>query len=215
MIRNTLEPDSKHAMVVVTPSQGVSFQHRTATASGSAETTEADITAPQWVKIERDISGGFTGSYSSDGISWTQIGRQSIIMNSTTYVGLVVTAHNPNEVCEAVFSNVSVTGNVSSEWKNQDIGIASNAPQPMYVAVGNNTGDPVVVYHEDPNVTVIPAWTEWIIPLQDFADQGIDLIDVNSIAIGIGTQGNLTTPGSSGKMFFDDIRLYRPTEATE
>jgi len=210
MIRNTLEPDAKHAMAVVTPSQGVSFQRRTAKGSGSADTTEADITAPQWVKIERDIAGGFTGYYSSDGITWTRMGRQSIMMSSTAYAGLVVTAHNPNEVCEAVFSNVSITGTVSPEWKNQDIGIASNAPQPMYVAVGNSTGEPVVVYHEDPNITVIPAWTEWIIPLQAFADQGIDLTDVDNIAIGIGNKGDTTSPGGSGKMFFDDIRLYRP-----
>jgi len=209
MIRDTLEPDSKHAMVVITPSQGVSFQRRTVTGSGSADTTETDITVPQWVKIERDISGGFTGSYSSDGISWTQIGRQSINMSATAYVGLAVTAHNPNEVCEGVFSNVSITGNVSSEWNDQDIGIASNAPQPVYVAVGNSTGEPAVVYHEDAKVTVIPTWTEWIISLQGFADQGIDLTDVDNIAIGIGTKGDTTSLGGSGKMFFDDIRLYR------
>jgi len=209
MIRDTLEPDSKHAMMVVTPSQGVSFQRRISTASGSADTTEADITAPLWVKIERDFSGNFRGFYSSDGISWTRIGTDLINMNLSAYAGLVVTAHNPNEVCEAVFSNVSITGTTGSEWKNQDIGITSNAPQPLYVAVGNNTGEPAVVYHEDPNVTVIPAWTEWVIPLQSFADQGIDLISVNTIAIGIGTRGNITAPGGAGNMYIDDIRLYR------
>jgi len=212
MIRNTLEPDSRHAMVVVTPKQGVSYQRRTVRGAGSAETTQTDIKAPQWVKIERDISGNFTGSYSSDGISWRQIGSDSINMNATTYVGLVVTAHNTNEVCDAVFSNVSITGTVSEQWTNQDIGILSNAPQPMYVAVGSSNGEPVVVYHEDPNATVIPAWTEWIIPLQDFADQGIDLTDVDNIAIGIGTKGDTTSLGGSGKIFFDEIRLYLPLE---
>jgi hypothetical protein len=49
-----------------------------------------------------------------------------------------------------------------------------------------------------------------VIPLQAFADQGIDLSDVDTIAIGLGTRGNMTTPGGSGKMYFDDIRLYRP-----
>jgi len=215
MIRNTLEPVSKHAMMVVTPSQGVSFQRRISTASSSDENTEADITAPLWVKIERDFSGNFTGFYSSDGISWTRIGTELINMNLTTYVGLVVTAHNPNEVCEAVFSNVKFTGTVTQEWQNQDIGISSNTPQPIYVAVGNSTGEPAVVYHDDPNATVIPVWTEWTIPLQAFADQGIDLRDVDNIAIGIGTKGDTTSLGGSGKMFFDDIRLYRLIETTE
>jgi hypothetical protein len=54
-----------------------------------------------------------------------------------------------------------------------------------------------------------------VIPLQTFADQGIALTNVDRIAIGLGTQGNMTIPGGSGKMFFDDIRLYQPREAAE
>ncbi|MHC4751099.1 MAG: hypothetical protein ACYTFW_14670, partial [Planctomycetota bacterium] len=42
-----------------------------------------------------------------------------------------------------------------------------------------------------------------------FQDQGVNLADVNSVSIGIGTRGNMT-PGGSGKMYFDDIHLYRP-----
>jgi hypothetical protein len=67
----------------------------------------------------------------------------------------------------------------------------------------------VVVYHDDPAATQIGAWTKWVIPLQSFADQGIDLTDVDKIAIGVGTRGNMTTPGGAGKMFIDDIRLYK------
>jgi len=80
----------------------------------------------------------------------------------------------------------------------------------MYVVVGNSTGEPAVVYHEDPNATVTTDWTEWVITLQDFADQGIDLTDVDNIAIGIGTKGDTTNLGGSGKMLFDDIRVYLP-----
>jgi hypothetical protein len=38
---------------------------------------------------------------------------------------------------------------------------------------------------------------------------------VDRIAIGIGTKDNMTIPGGSGKMFFDDIRLYRPRPEPE
>jgi hypothetical protein len=34
---------------------------------------------------------------------------------------------------------------------------------------------------------------------------------VDQLAIGLGTPGNMTTPGGSGKMYFDDIRLLRST----
>ncbi|MHC4558939.1 MAG: hypothetical protein ACYTFW_15420, partial [Planctomycetota bacterium] len=39
--------------------------------------------------------------------------------------------------------------------------------------------------------------------------QGVNLADVNSIAIGIGTRGS-TTPGGEGKVYIDEVRLYRP-----
>ena len=48
-----------------------------------------------------------------------------------------------------------------------------------------------------------------------FADQGITLTNVDRIVIGLGNKGNMTNPGGSGKMFIDDIRLYRPREAAE
>jgi hypothetical protein len=134
-------------------------------------------------------------------------------MTSTVYIGLSVTAHNASEVCEAVFSDVRTTGNVTGQWAHQDIGIENNAAEPLYVAVSNSAGNPAVVVHDDANAAQIDTWTEWVIPLQAFADQGIDLTNVDRIAIGLGTRGNMTTPGGSGKMYFDDVRLYLPREA--
>jgi len=87
-------------------------------------------------------------------------------------------------------------------------GDSANAAERMFVAL-NGTA---VAYHEDPAATQITGWTEWSIDLTTFADQGVNLADVDRIAIGLGTQGNATIPGGSGTMFFDDIRLYRPGE---
>ena len=126
-----------------------------------------------------------------------------------------MTAHNASATCEAVFTNVTTTGNVSGQWVNQDIGIASNDNESLYVAVSNSTGTPAVVAHDDANAATIDTWTEWVIPLSAFADQGIVLTNVDRIAIGLGTKGNMTIPGGSGKMYIDDIRLYQPREAAE
>jgi hypothetical protein len=79
----------------------------------------------------------------------------------------------------------------------------------MYITVGNSTGEPAIVYHDDPAATQIDTWTEWVIPLQDFSNQDVDLADVDNISIGIGDRNN-PQPGGSGKMYFDDIRLYGP-----
>ena len=69
--------------------------------------------------------------------------------------------------------------------------------------------------YDDPDAAQIDTWIEWVIPLQAFADQGIVLTNVDRIAIGLGTRGNITIPGGSGKMFFDDIRLNRPAPEPE
>jgi hypothetical protein len=131
-------------------------------------------------------------------------------MGSNIYIGLALTSHDAAQTCQAVFSNVTTTGNVTGQWADQDIGIASNDAEPLYVAVSNSTGNPAVVIHDDANAAQIDTWTEWVIPLSTFADQGINLTDVDMIAIGLGTMGNTTVPGGSGKMYFDDIRLYQP-----
>jgi len=131
-------------------------------------------------------------------------------MGTNVYIGLAVTSTDAALTCRAVFSNVTTTGTVGPQWAHQDIGIASNAAEPLYVAVSNSTGRTAVVVSDNPNAAQIDTWTEWVIPLQAFADQGVDLTDVDKIAIGFGTRGNLTIPGGSGRVLFDDIRLYRP-----
>jgi len=168
------------------------------------------------VKIERDIAGNFTASASSNGSAWQIMGTpQNIPMGTNVYIGLALTSHDAALTCQAVFTNVTTTGTVGPQWANQDIGIASNDAELLYVAVSNTTGVPAVVVHDDPAAAQIDTWTEWIIPLQAFADQGIVLTNVDRIAIGLGTRGNVTIPGGSGKMYFDDIRLNRPKEAAE
>jgi hypothetical protein len=121
------------------------------------------------------------------------------------------------------YSEVEMTLVYPRDWTEQNVGSLtiwfrgspSNDAERIYVALYNRTGAPVVIYYDDPAATQIGAWTEWVIALQTFADQGIDLTDVDRIAIGIGIQGNTSTAGGAGKMFFDDIRLYRSSEAVE
>jgi len=211
MIRETLDPDSKHAMMVVSATSGVSFQRRPETGGASADDTTTGIAAPYWVKIERTLAGNFTAYSSANGSTWQMLGvAEPIQMGSNVYIGLAVTAHNASATCEGVFTNVTTTGSVGQQWANQDIGIASNDAEPLYVAVSNSAGAPAVVVHDDPTAAQINTWTQWVIPMQALADQGITLTNVDKIAIGLGTKGNMTIPGGAGKIFIDDIRLLTP-----
>jgi hypothetical protein len=224
MIRETLDAGSKFAAVYIMPTnidgsatEGCRFQARMDTEAGATSDTpvataeQRAVIAPYWVKLERSVGGAFRGYYSSDGVNWQSMAwnPQSITMNSTVYVGLALTSHNNNAVCEAKFSNVRTSGTVSGQWMNQDIGIVSNAAEPLYVAISNAAGAPAVVANSDPLAATIDAWTEWRIPLQAFADQGIILSSVDKIAIGLGSKGGAAV-GGTGTMYIDDLRLYRP-----
>jgi len=95
------------------------------------------------------------------------------------------------------------------DWTLKDVttltlsfrGKQTNAPEPMYVTL--NGTEPV--YHENPNASQISIWTRWNTDLQAFADKGVDLANVNKIAIGFGDRNN--PQGGSGTVYFDDIRL--------
>ena len=223
MIRETLEPGSKFAAVYVmapnadgTPTQGVRFQARTdtdidATSDSSVATQEQrDVVPPYWVKLERDFAGNFRGYYSSNGTAWTPMiwNPQGIPMESTVFVGLALTSNNTDEAAEARISNVTITGNVTGQWTNRDIGIAANPAEPLYVGLANATGVPAIVPHPDPLALQIDEWREFPIPLQDFADKGINLTDVRKLLIGIGAKGGAAA-GGSGSVFLDNITLRR------
>jgi hypothetical protein len=211
MIRETLEAGSAHAFAFVTPGNGTVFEYRPFAGQNYVPNAGqvTGVTAPYWVRLDRDLAGNFTASASTDGSTWQGLGTAaSIQMSSNVYIGLALTSHDVALTCQAVFSNVTISGNVSGQWMSQDIGIQSNDPEPMYVAVANSTGTPAVVYHDNPNAAQADTWTEWNIDLKEFQDKGINLTDVDSIAIGFGNRNN-PQAGGAGKMYFDDIRLYR------
>jgi len=126
-------------------------------------------------------------------------------MSQNAYIGLAVTSHSAGVTCKAEFSDVQTTGTVSPPiWTHQAIGatMASNDPVPMYIALNGSA----LVYHDNPDAAQIETWTKWNIDLQAFADQGVNLANVNTIAIGLGDKNNPQT-GGSGTMYFDDIQL--------
>ena len=80
-------------------------------------------------------------------------------------------------------------------------GEAGNAAEQMFVALNDTTR----IDHDDPDAATSTSWKEWNIDLQAFADQGVNLINVNSITLGLSS-----VTGDTGIMYFDDIRLYAP-----
>jgi len=88
-------------------------------------------------------------------------------------------------------------------------GDADNAAETMYVMLNGSAG----VDNDNPDAAQAASWTEWNTPLQAFADQGVNLTNVNSITLGLGNKAN-PVAGGAGMMYFDDIRLYAPQPQT-
>ena len=108
MIRESSNANSTHAMMVVTPANGVSFQRRASTGGTSAHTTITGITAPHWVRLVRS-GDTFTAYRSTDGTAWTTVGSQTITMASTVSIGIAVCSHNDGALCTGTVDNVTVT----------------------------------------------------------------------------------------------------------
>jgi hypothetical protein len=81
-------------------------------------------------------------------------------------------------------------------------GDSANSAETLYVALNGNA----IVTNDNLSAAQIDVWTEWNIDLQSF---GVNLANVNTIALGLGNRNN-PLAGGSGTMYFDDIRLYPP-----
>jgi hypothetical protein len=114
------------------------------------------------------------------------------------------------------YSEAELTLTYPRDWTENGVsiltiwfrGISDNAAETLYVALN----DSAVVTHENSDAARTEDWTEWNIDLQAFADQGVNLTNVNTIALGLGDKKN-PLAGGSGTMYFDDIRLYPPAES--
>jgi hypothetical protein len=112
------------------------------------------------------------------------------------------------------YSEASMTLNSQRDWTLYGVhtlslwfhGDPANAYEPMYVSIANNRQTSAIIYHDDPGAPQTNNWTEWVIELRAFFDQGVDLTDINKLSIGFGDKVNRQV-GGTGLMFFDDIQV--------
>jgi hypothetical protein len=108
MMRESLDPSSRQAFMLVSPSKGLAFQRRTETAGLSTHTAGPGATAPYFVRLSR-AGATITASVSADGSSWTLVGSDTVAMASTIYVGVAVSSHVYGTTASATFAHTAVT----------------------------------------------------------------------------------------------------------
>jgi regulation of enolase protein 1 (concanavalin A-like superfamily) len=110
MIRESTDVNARQAVMVVSPTQGIAWQYRhNVGGSGVTTVTAADQTAPVWLKLER-VGNRFTGSWSLDGVTWTEAGSTTVSMGPAAVIGLVSTSDDATRLNRAEFTDVSVVG---------------------------------------------------------------------------------------------------------
>jgi beta-glucanase (GH16 family) len=108
MLRNDNTPGAAFATIDVTAGHGVTFEWRSAAGAAAASATVAGLAAPTWLKLTR-IGNSFAGFYSTDAVTWTQLGTpQTVSMGTTALAGLAVTAHDNAALAGAAFTGVAV-----------------------------------------------------------------------------------------------------------
>ena len=116
----------------------------------------------------------------------------------------------------ATYSEATLTLGYPRDWTESGVsalviwfrGRLDNAVEPLYLSVANSGSAAVMTVHNDANAAQKGTWTKWVLLLQTLADQGVDLTDVDTLTIGLGTKDTMTTSGGSGTVYFDDIALY-------
>jgi hypothetical protein len=136
MIRDTLAPNAKEALMAVTPGNGVTFQYRDTTGGSTVFSNTPGITAPCYVYLER-IGDTLNGWYSPDGVNWTEQGSATIPMDFTVYIGLAVSSHNSSIVGNAAFAAVTPGGLIGSLTGTYN---ALAIPDPPALSLGTGTG---------------------------------------------------------------------------
>ena len=107
MVRETLDPTSKHAAMLITPSNGILFERRLATGGATSQTVFSGVAAPYWLKLVR-AGNTLTGFRSADGSSWTRLGADTVTMATSVYVGLAVASSSNVAVSQASFDNLNL-----------------------------------------------------------------------------------------------------------
>jgi hypothetical protein len=215
MICDTLGDRPRCAAMTVTAEHGGFFLYRTDEGTSAVRINNAGIQTPCWVKLTR-TGGVFTARHSTDGETWLDVLNEegkpvaaTVDMPANVYVGPCVIGDRWDQFATGEFGSVTVSGDVRGPWQATHGGL--NSRDDLYVALEDAVGRLAVSVHPDPAALNFTEWTQWRIPLRDFASLGVDVAAIKTMYIGVGNRDN-PQPDGSGMIHIDDIHVL-PADA--
>lgn len=112
LMRDALEPGSKIAAVSIYASDNTTFTFRRTSESTYSEVSNNDmVSTPYWLKLKRQ-DNVFTAYKSEDATTWQAVFNPvSIDMQDPIFIGIYASANSDNELCTAIFNEVTISGN--------------------------------------------------------------------------------------------------------
>ena len=114
MMRETIDPGSKHVSMGILPIKGYLFWNRSITNDLSSPSIYQNETiAPYWVRLTRK-GKRFTGYVAPDGKTWKSAGAVDVSMDSTLFVGLCVSSNAGCTPTTVIFDSISIDKNINT-----------------------------------------------------------------------------------------------------
>jgi len=107
MIRESTDPQSRHALMVVTPGQGSAFQRREQPGQSTLHVAGPAVTAPYWLRL-RWLRNEVTASLSVDGKTWKEAGHAIVPFDGPVLPGVCLSGHDAGAQADATFDMVKI-----------------------------------------------------------------------------------------------------------
>ncbi len=106
MIRETLNPNSAHASLLITAGHQALFEKRLNTGGTTTATSATAPAGSAWVRVQR-VGTRFTTMVSADGAQWSVVGSVQMQMSQNVYIGLGVSSHEDGTLGTATLDEVT------------------------------------------------------------------------------------------------------------
>jgi hypothetical protein len=162
------------------------------------------------------IDGWTNGTGSTVGYTVAPFAEQTIVHGGQQSMPL-----DYNNVNDPFYSEAERTFASVQDWTANDVDTlvlyvrakAGSKAAPVYVELTDSSNKTGTVTAEASLVSAA-QWTEWKIPLSQFADAGVNLAKVKTLIIGVGDKAN-PAAGGTGLIYVDDIALAKPAPAAQ
>ena len=162
------------------------------------------------------IDGWTNGTGSTVGYVEAPFAEQTIVHGGAQSMPL-----DYNNVNSPFYSEAERTFATAQDWTANGVDTlvlylrakAGGQAAPVYVEL-KDTSNKTGLVSADASIVSPSRWTEWKIPLSEFAAAGVNLARVKTMYIGVGDKANPAADGA-GVLLIDDISLAKPAPVVE